>query len=121
MTKPEKRCGASLPFEKAEDGWYWCNKEAGHAGLHKVGPDPWITWEDGAVVEVYSVLEVQAVPHHEHGFVGDEDTCVRDIGCQLTWGEFKAQNSTWRGASADYEIRDEIQQYTPQEGDNDDD
>lgn len=28
---------------------------------------------------------------HKHDFVGDEDTCVNDPGCDLTWGEFLAE------------------------------
>lgn len=84
------RCGASLPHEDAEMGWYWCRRPAGHPGQH-VEDDPVIGWTDGEVIEVYFVEEVHAVPHHQHEFVGDEDKCIRHPGCTLTWGEFKQQ------------------------------
>lgn len=118
QAKPRRRCGASLPHEDAEDGWYWCDRAAGHSGLHNEGPDPAIAWEDGEIVEVYTTEEVKAVPHHIHDFVGDEDTCVRDPRCQLTWGGFQSWKSTWKGPSADLVIVDEIQDFPKQrEGD----
>lgn len=123
QTKPARRCGASLPHEDSDDGWYWCDKEAGHSGAHNEGPDPVIEWTDGEIVEVYTVDDVCAVPHHVHDFVGDQDTCVGDTDCQLTYGEFRHQKekwgSTWQGFSADLVIEDEIQQIPQQREGND--
>lgn len=103
LPKGARRCGASLPHEDSEDGWYWCVLAAGHEGIHHEG-DPTIGWSDGEVVEVYSYDDVRAVPDHVHDFVGDEDTCVREPGCQLTWGG----HSTWKGYTPTVEIVDEI-------------
>lgn len=92
--QPEKRrCGASLPYESADDGWHWCTLPAGHATPHTDGLDIW--WRDGDAVEVTTVDEVWAVPDHRHDFTGDHDTCVREQGCELTWGEFKQQDREW--------------------------
>lgn len=35
-------------------------------------------------------LRRPVVEDHKHDFVGDQDTCVNDPHCQLTWGEFLA-------------------------------
>jgi hypothetical protein len=53
-------------------------------------------WEDGSVVQVVVVEEIRSIPDHVHGFVGDEDTCVREQGCPITWGESVAQDREWR-------------------------
>jgi hypothetical protein len=105
--KHRPQCGASVPHEDAEDGYYWCTREAGHTGTHVEGDDPVIGWSDGEIVEVYTVEDVRAVPHHVHDFVGDEDTCVREPGCKLTWGEYKAQKREW---DARFTIQDEVLQ-----------
>lgn len=34
-------------------------------------------------------LEIVQPPNHEHEFVGDEDTCIVERDCLLTWGEFR--------------------------------
>lgn len=95
-SKPSVRCGASLPHEDIEgDGWYWCILPMGHKGAHHEG-DPAIGWHDGEVVEVYRLENVTAVPHHIHDFVGDEDTCVREPGCQLTYGGYNFWKSKWK-------------------------
>jgi len=97
VAKGARRCGASLPHEDAEDGWYWCILPMGHKGVHHEG-DPSIGWHDGEIVEVYSTDLVRAVPSHIHDFVGDEDTCVAQQGCQLTWGGSCAQDTKWEAA-----------------------
>lgn len=35
--------------------------------------------------------EASSVPDHKHEFVGDQDTCIEYVECQVTWGEFQAQ------------------------------
>lgn len=105
--KHRPQCGASVPHEAAEDGYYWCTREAGHTGTHVEGDDPMIGWSDGEIVEVYTVEDVRAVPHHVHDFVGDEDTCVREQGCQLTWGEYQGQKREW---DMRFTIQDEVLQ-----------
>ncbi len=105
--KHRPQCGASLPHEAAEDGYYWCTHEAGHTGPHVEGDDPVIGWSDGETVEVCTVEDVRSVPHHVHDFVGDEDTCVRERGCKLTWGESRAQKREW---DMRFTVQDEVLQ-----------
>jgi hypothetical protein len=92
----KRRCGASQPHEKGEDGWMYCVLPSGHTQPHT---DYELWWQDGDVVEVTTVEEIRAVPDHVHDFVGDEDTCVREQGCQLTWGERMAQDREWGNES----------------------
>jgi hypothetical protein len=105
--KHRAQCGASLPHEAAEDGYYWCNREAGHPGDHMEKGDLPIGWSDGVVIEVYTMSDVHAVPHHVHDFVGDEDTCVRERGCQLTWGESGGQKREWEMR---FQVQEEVLQ-----------
>jgi hypothetical protein len=90
----KRRCGASLPYEDGSQGWMYCELESGHAGRPHMDPDG-LQWTDDTIVEVTTVEEIRAVPDHVHDFVGDEDTCVREQECQLTWGERMGQDREW--------------------------
>jgi hypothetical protein len=91
-----RRCGASYPHERGEDGWEYCVLESGHTGSPHEDADGQ-KWRDGYTVTVVIEDEVRSVPDHVHDFVGDEDTCTRgkNNGCQLTWGERTAQDREW--------------------------
>jgi hypothetical protein len=75
-------------MEDPDDGWLYCELEEGHKGPHRESRTN-VPWLDTEVVEVRT--PVQAVPHQVYDFVGDEDTCVRNHGCQLTWSEYLSQ------------------------------
>lgn len=99
MKRPYKpRCGASLPDQDAEENQHYCYHPAGHTGQHE---DDERVWSDADVVEVVRIEKIRAVPHHEHDFVGDADTCVRVEECPLTWGDHKRQQSGWEDEQAD--------------------
>lgn len=106
MARGEHLCGASLPHMRDEDGWRWCIGDFAHSGKHFDASGT--SWDDGEAVEVHFVEHVWAVPGHKHNFVFDEDACVARIACELTWNEFLDQTNTWKGASADHIVVDEI-------------
>jgi hypothetical protein len=88
--KPKgRRCSASTPYEEADKGWAWCVLSSGHQGRHEDADG--IPWSDGDVVEVRIVAEIRSVRDHQHDFVGDQDECVGEPSCRLTYGEFKTQ------------------------------
>lgn len=88
--KRARRCSASLPYPDAEDGWHYCVLNSGHNDKHL---DGLFAWEDGDTVEVTTVEDVRAVEDHAHEFVGDQDTCLGHVRCEMTWHEFKHQRS----------------------------
>lgn len=81
-------CGAGLPHHDGDENWFWCTLKRGHSGAHTDGER---SWTDEAVIEVVSIIDVRAVPSHQHDFVGDQDTCVGLSSCPLTWGEYQSQ------------------------------
>lgn len=89
----KKQCSASLPNADGDEDYSWCSLPSGHAVAHTDGER---SWQDTDYIEVTTVTEVRAVPDHQHGFVGDEDTCVRDQNCPLTWGDHLHQTRLWK-------------------------
>jgi hypothetical protein len=58
-------------------------------------------WWDNDEVEVVTRTLVRAVPDHTHDFVGDQDECVAEKSCRLTYGEHGAQQRMWEQEQAD--------------------
>lgn len=85
-----RRCAASIPHANDEDGWRYCELDFHTYGTPHKDADGG-QWQDGDAVEVTIVEEIFAVEDHRHDFVGDENTCVRLNACQMTWGEYRAQ------------------------------
>lgn len=104
MKRPYKRrCGASLPKARADEGWYWCDQQEKHSGNHTDHSDGVVEWRDQDTVCVVSYDNVQAVRDHEHDFIVpfDDAKCSENGDCPLTRGEYKAQQAWWEQEQQD--------------------
>lgn len=100
MKKIPRRCGASLPKERADEGWYRCDQKQGHTGNHTDHTDGVKEWRDQDTVCVVSYDNVRAVPDHVHDFIGDGDEC-QEPGCTFMWGDHMRQQTRWEQEQAD--------------------